>query len=536
MHNPKIDFLKEKYELQKPDQKPFIFFGRSIVTTLVVLAVLGTVFSYHVATTTENTSGIPTPFSLFAAIKSFLTPNDAVLNGESEDRVNILLTGIGGEGHDGPQLTDTMEFASYRPSTKKLALMSLPRDLTVPIPGHGYQKINHENAYIEAEKPGTGAAATAAFVGNLLNQPVQYYVRVDFSGYEELVNSLGGVDVYIDKTFTDPDYPIIGKELDTCGNSKASMNPSSIDSLNGPAVPPANYSCRFESRTFKQGWMHMDGVTALAYARSRHGNNGEGSDFARSRRQQKILIAAKDKVFSFSTFLNPLRVTGILDTLQKNISTNFTAAEMIRLATDLKDLKSDEVANHVLDNSPNSPLYETTVNGAYVLLPKNDDWTPIKQMAQYIFTSEKTVDIALKSTPAKSTAVETVTTSKPAAIPVHVEIQNGTNVAGLAFRASQLLNGQQDFDVTKVGNAPTRNFTHTIIYDLTNGQKVAELKSLQTFFKSDLSLSASGWNVNTDVVPKELSLTGDDIKQMVTGSNIDFLVILGQNSQNFALK
>ena len=530
MHNPKIDFLKQKYALSTPNQKPFLFFSRTLVCSLAVLAVLGMVFSYHVATTTENATNIPTPFSLFAAIKSFLTPNDAVLNGEENDRVNILITGIGGEGHDGPQLTDTMVFASYRPSTKKLALMSLPRDMTVNIPGYGYQKINHVNAYAEADKPGSGTPVTAKFVGDLLNQPVQYYVRVDFSGYSEFIDSIGGVDVDVDQTFTDPDYPILGKELDTCGNSKASMNPSTDDLLNGtgPSIPLANYSCRFTSITFTKGMMHMDGKTALEYVRSRHGNNGEGTDFARSRRQQKILLAVKEKVFSLGTILNPLRLSSMLETLQKNITTNFSVAELIRLGTDLKDLKSDEVTNHVIDNSPNSPLYETYVNGAYVLLPKNNDWTPLKQIAQYIFTSEKSVADAVAAAKASTTTLPTetpstqptVTTPEQTSAPTlsaRIEIQNGTFLPGLAFHASQALDEQQGLNVIKVGNAPVRDYAKTVVYDLTNGQKPSELQALQTFFKTNTSITAADPHT----------------KPAATGSNIDFLVILGQNSQKF---
>ena len=486
MENPKIDFLKEKYALSKPDEKPFLFFGRTVIAVILVLATTGAVFSFRVGKTTEGKANA-TSFSLFSAIRSFMTPNDAELNGEKEDRVNILLTGIGGEGHDGPQLTDTILFASYRPSTKKLALMSLPRDMTVELPGRGYQKVNHANAYAEMEKPGSGATVAADLIGTVIRQPVQYYMRVDFSGFSELIDSLGGVDVYVDHPFTDANYPILGKEYDTCGNSSALMNGKSIqtgsntegsstDALatdNATRIvktPGPDYRCRFEVLTFKEGWKHMDGATALAFVRSRHGNNGEGSDFARSMRQQKILLAVKDKVFSVSTFFNPIRVGSILDTLQKNINTNLSISELVRLGKEFKDLKSEDVVNHVIDASPNSPLYETTVNGAYVLLPKNDDWTQLQQMAKYIFTAEKTdvKQIAVKEAGSGDPTHNNVLI--PKVIPSRVDIENGTTIAGLAFRASQILNDQHGFNVIKVGNAPTRGFTHTIIYDLTNGK------------------------------------------------------------------
>ncbi|MCX6714578.1 MAG: LCP family protein [Candidatus Uhrbacteria bacterium] len=531
MDHPKIDFLKEKYELVKPDEKPFLFFRKTLIASFLILAIAGAAFSFHVRATSDGHGGA-TELSLFSIIRNFILPGDDALDGESDDRVNFLLTGVGGTGHEGAQLTDTILFASYRPSTKKLAFLSLPRDMTVPIPGHGYQKVNHVNAYAEAEKTGSGGEVTAQFIGNTIKQPVQYYMRVDFGGFQELIDTVGGVDVTVDHAFTDAAYPIIGKENDTCGNSKASMNATAADLLNtssGPAIPPPDYACRFEVLTFKEGVTHMDGKTALAFVRSRHGNNGEGSDFARSHRQQKIMLAVKDKVFSASTFLNPVRITGIFDTLQKNISTNLSVSQLMRLAKEFKDLKSDEVVSHVIDDSPNSPLYATMLNGAYVLLPKNDDWTTLQQMAQYIYTSEP------KGVEQTKLAEAPTHTQKPTAPVVRVEIQNGTTVTGLGVRASQLLITHEEFNVIKVGNAVTRDYTHTVIYDLTNGAKADELQALKTFFQADIA-SASGWMKNDQVIPEQVAVTPDEPKPLPTGSKVDFLVILGQSARDVVMK
>lgn len=544
MAHPKIDFLKEKHQLVKPDEKPFLFFRKAIVVTSIVIATSGIFFSFGIRSTSDQ-NGHQTNLSLFSIIHQFVLPDKDLLNGEKEDRVNFLLTGIGGDGHEGGQLTDTIVFASYRPSTKKIAMLSLPRDMTVPIPNHGYQKVNHTNAYAEAENHGTGGSATAQLIGDTLKQPIQYYMRVDFNGFAEFIDTIGGVDVEIENTFTDAAYPIVGKELDSCGNSKASMSatPAELsDTTSGVAIPPPNYACRFAVMTFKKGSMHMDGETALAFTRSRHGNNGEGSDFARSRRQQKIMLAVKDKLFSASTFLNPVRITGIFDTLQKNISTNLSVSQLMRLAKEFKDLKSADVVNHVIDDSPNSPLYSTMLNGAYVLLPKNDDWTQLQKMAEYVYTPDPT-------TPVTTRIVESTPT--PKVIPtVRVEIQNGTTVTGLAFRASQLLNANIKFNVIKVGNAVTRDYSHTVIYDLTNGAKPEDLKSLQMFLKADIA-DASGWMKDGQVVPQQVAVTPDDSPSTTidqpqnqptqaanptpTGSKVDFLVILGQSAQNLVM-
>lgn len=528
MEHPKIDFLKQKYDLRKPDEKSFLFFRKRLIASFLILATVGAAFSFQVRTTSD-VSGNSTELSLFSIIKNFILPGDDLLAGEQEDRVNFLLTGIGGEGHAGPQLTDTILFASYRPSTKKLAFLSLPRDMTVQIPGRGYQKVNHVNAYAETEKPGTGGEVTAQFIGDTLKQPVHYYLRVDFNGFAEFIDTIGGIDVYVDNPFTDAAYPILGKEKDTCGNSKASMNATAedfSDPVTGPSLLPPDYSCRFANLTFKEGLTHMNGTTALAFVRSRHGNNGEGSDFARSRRQQKIMLAVKDKIFSASTFLNPVRITGIFDTLQKNISTNLSVSQLMRLGKEFRDLNSEEVVSHVIDDSPNSPLYATNLNGAYVLLPKNDDWTTIQKMALYIYTPEPNVAPTQKIAETPAPKAEPV---------VRVEIQNGTNVTGLGVRASQLLATYEEFNVIKVGNAVTRDYNHTVIYDLTNGAKTDELKSLQTFFQADIA-QASGWMQNNEVVQKQVAVTPDETKPVATGSKVDFLVILGQSARDIVMK
>lgn len=544
MDHPKIDFLKEKYELEKPDEKPFLFFRKTLIASFLILAIAGAAFSFRVHATSDA-QGNATELSLFSIIKSFVLPEDDTLTGETDDRVNFLLTGIGGDGHEGAQLTDTILFASYRPSTQKLALMSLPRDMTVLIPEHGYQKVNHVNAYAEAKKAGTGGDVTARFVSDVIKQPIQYYMRVDFNGFAELIDTLGGIDVTIEHPFTDSAYPIVGKELDTCGNSKASMRtdaqPATVKSSDftqgfadsapksetGPAIPLPNYSCRFEILTFKAGVTHMDGKTALAFVRSRHGNNGEGSDFARSHRQQKVMLALKDKVFSVSTFFNPIRITGIFDTLQNNIATNLSVSQLMRIGKEFRDLKSEDIVNHVIDDSPNSPLYSTMLNGAYVLLPKNDDWTTLQQMAQYIYTPEP-ARVVQEQKSVLSQTKKPISSSQ-------IEIQNGTNITGLGVRASQQLETHREFNVVKISNAVTRDYTHTVIYDLTDGAKADELKTLQTFFKADIA-KVSDFMKDGVVVPEQVAVTPDEPKPVATGAKVDFLVILGQSARDVVMK
>ena len=104
---------------------------------------------------------------------------------------------------------------------------------------------------------------------NLTGLQVPYFAVMDFSGFEKAIDQVGGVDVTVDRTFTDYQYPDSGTGY----------------------LPP---------QTFTAGPQHMDGARALIFARSRHAAGVEGSDFARSQRQQKIIDAFKQKVLSMN--------------------------------------------------------------------------------------------------------------------------------------------------------------------------------------------------------------------------------------------
>jgi hypothetical protein len=152
-------------------------------------------------------------------------------------------------------------------------------------------------------------------------------------------------------------------------------------------------------------------------------------------------------------------------------------------------------------------------------------------MARYIFTQEKQETQSPK--PQEKNSEIPVTKQEVA----RVEIQNGTQITGLAFRAAQILTEKENaFTVSKVGNAPTRAYTHTVIFDLTNGKKSSELKSLQSFFQTDLTLSATGWMKTNEVIPKELTFSREEIERMAKEERVDFLVILGENSRNVVMK
>lgn len=457
--------------------------------------------------------------------------SDKELKGEDDDRINFLLLGVGGPGHEGPELSDTIIFVSVRPSDGSVGTLTIPRDLVVPIPGYGWRKINHINAFAENTEPGSGPILAAQVIGDLLEQDINYYMKVNFDGFAEFIDALGGLSVDVETAFTDARYPSHGKELSNCSTENEEAVDDSNDygflvdadqsddtedeiDIEKPNVPQ-NYSCRFEVLSFEQGVSKMDGDTALKYVRSRYGNNGESSDFSRSRRQQNIILAVKKKILSVPTLLNPAKLTRIFGALQKNIVTNITVREGLRIAETVRDVNRDEVAHHVLDLSNGSPLYETFINGAYVLLPKNDNWDSIKKIAYNIFETDKTIQTITKYTSDPTNRVR-------------IEIQNGTKVSGLASRTAQAIDGQ-NIEVVKVGNSSTQAQAKTVIYDLSEGMYSDELQSLRTYLNADVSMTASGWIFTNEVIPNQITLL-DDPEELTSTQNIDFLIILGEDA------
>ncbi len=419
---------------------------------------------------------------IIGAVKHLAESSDRLLKGEETDRINILLLGIGGKGHDGGQLTDTIIAASVKPSTKQAAMLSIPRDLSVPQEGSGWGRVNSINAYAEMEEAGSGGLATSQALGDLLEQPIDYFVRIDFKGFEKIIDQVGGVDVYVENTLDDYSYPILGREDD-----------------------PSYYS-RYEHLHVEKGWQHMDGSLALKYARSRHGARGEGSDFARARRQQKILGAVKDKVISSSFLLNPKQVTTLINTLQENISTNLKVWEIIKLWTLVKDIQTDMIINKVLDNSPAGLLVDSRgENGAYLLSPRSGDFSEIQYLYANIFGEG-----AQSSNNASAKKISDKTT---------VSIMNGTWVNGLGGRKAVDLE-RQGIEVIEITNSSRKNFERSVVYDLTFGAKRESLEFLKEETNANIAPTLPDW-LKEELVAKNAERPR---------AQPDFILILGTDA------
>ena len=258
------------------------------------------------------------------------------LKKERMGNINVLLLGRGGGKHEGPDLTDTMMLAVINHPKDRVDIISIPRDLWVP---EIKAKIN--KAYsIGQEKDGQGILLAKAAVQNVTGENIDYIVVIDFSGFVKLVDHLGGIDVVVPREFDDYAYPIEGKEEDPCEKTEEEIASLSAEIATGSATESEAFPCRYKHLHFDQGLVHMTGIQALEFSRSRHALNGEGNDFSRSQRQQAVISAIREKTLSLGMILNPVKVLGAFNIIRDNIDTNIQVGELddfINLAQEMQD-------------------------------------------------------------------------------------------------------------------------------------------------------------------------------------------------------
>ncbi len=471
-----------------PEHKPKILLrkiSKYTLYTLVVFSVAALAFTYEIGISGNSwMNGILSVSEYLGSGTSFLPSSDEkFLAGEEEDRVNVLLLGYGGEGHAGTYLTDTIILASFKPSTKEAALLSFPRDLVVNIPGYQWRKINHVYAFGEYADEGNGGLFAKNVLSDILQIPIHYYVSVDFDGFKKVVDDVGGVSISVEQTLDDYQYPIPGREN---------------------AEPPES---RYQHLHIDQGWNEMNGDLALKYVRSRHASGVEGSDIARTKRQQNLLMALKDKILSVRTLFNPKKITSLLQTFSSSVKTDFEFWELLKIAQTLKNFDDLKVTSQTLEQGNEGVLVGTQYDGAFVLEPKNQDYSIIRKIAQHIFNTEIQeyaaeqnssslgIPKALAKEDAERGEMKTSITVKNG----RIVILNGTKKTGLAATYKQRLE-QEGYHIFKIGNAPSSGHSQTIIYDFSNNYPATVL-TLKASFKAIVS----------DDVPKELLDSGADI-------------------------
>lgn len=487
--------MQSHQNFEKP-KKRRRFIGKIILLLLFFVILLAGYFSFRIATAPEDEkSG-----GVYTQIKHLISSSNKKMLGEEEDRINILLLGIGGENHIGPLLTDTLILMSIKPSTQKVSLMSIPRDLLVDIPTVGKGKINHAYALIEVKKPGFGGQVVSSIIENIFSLPVHYYLRIDFEGFIGLVDELGGITVNVEHTLDDPYYPVPGKE-------------------------DATTSERYEHLIVEKGIRYMNGETALKFVRSRMSNSIEGSDFARSKRQQKILLAIKDKVFSPSTIFNINKLKRTTDLVYEHTDTNLELWEILRLYDIAKGMSSTNIMNVVLDDGPTGTLLAQTIDGAFVLVPRRGDWGELEYIAHNVFDQSKAASLPIheptENTPPTNSGREKKILAKQK-LESLIEIHNGTEISGLAKQTSDFLTAE-GYEVIQFGNAPIQTYKKTLVYDLApnSENKNSELlKELETLFRGIVFTSGK------PTLPQDLA---DETKDYPVNPKARFLIILGKD-------
>lgn len=350
-----IDFLKPALKplnyLMRPKQR-----GKKLkkiwLYFFVFLIIAAAGFSTRIVISSNETISNFKGGGILTQLKNLLIKKDDDLAGIKEDRINILVLGIGGSNHPGPLLTDTIILISIKPKDKQVAMISIPRDLYLNTGNIGGAKINALYSLGETEGKNQGGELIKQAIAETFGINIHYYARIDFNGFQELIDAFGGVDIYVDQTFTDSQFP--------------------------------DNNFKTQTISFDAGWQHFDGLTALRYARSRHGGNGEGSDFARAKRQQKIILSLKDKTFEIGLLLRPDKINKIIQILGSSIVTDMEIWELLKLGKLTSDIPNGNVIQKVLDDSPDGELRAATgIDGAFLLIPKNKQ--KLKLIVQNIF-------------------------------------------------------------------------------------------------------------------------------------------------------
>ncbi len=315
------------------------------LSALVLLIVLGT---FTIVTAQKVLA-----FGSAISTQSPLSTQTGYMN--TSDRVNILMMGYGGAGHDGAFLTDSLVIMSIIPSTHHTTLISVPRDLWVQYPPNSgnYTKINaiYTTASNSNADPVAGGAAIAQKVSLVTGLQINYWMTINFAGFKKFIDAIGGIDVNVPDSFN-ACYP---------KNDDASVDASWI------------------KIQFNKGLQHMNGTTAIEYARAREPlevcgmgtsmNQAELSDFGRSQRQQLIMQAALSRLKQWQTWPS---LYGALDALKGTLYSNLSLADLGAFA-----LHMDLTNAHRLGLTNDNVLMDSSANGQYILAPRNGDWNLI---------------------------------------------------------------------------------------------------------------------------------------------------------------
>jgi LCP family protein required for cell wall assembly len=401
-------------------------------------------------------------------------------------RINFAFYGYGGPGHDGAYLTDSIMVVSVQPRASgppAVAEISIPRDWYVPIQlGNGKTTANRINsAYsdgvsgqgtLPANDPAAGSSVANATLEHLLGIHIDHWIGLDFQAFKAAVDAVGGVDVVVPNTFTDNQYPA------------------------GECSSGPNENCQYMTVHFNAGLQHMNGTRALEFSRSRHSNdNGEGTDFARSRRQQLVVAALKQKVVSLGGLGN---LPDLLNSLGDNVVTDLHVNDLEATYSLLKNVDTKSILHVSFDDT--NFLYECGYPancGASYIYAHDRSYAEIAHYVQNIF-------------------VDPTTLGQHAAVSVEDASGRGLNASG---RWTQLFK-YLSLNATDGGPIPRRATTQVI--DESGGKDAATAAWLAKYF---------GVTVTTPPTPTPgSSATAPGASTAPTSGGV--VVILGQDEES----
>ena len=330
--------------------------------------------------------------------------------------INLLLLGVDQRcGEATPTQTDTIMVVTIDPVGQTAAMVSLPRDLWVKIPGFNVNRINQAHYMGETfEYPGGGPALAIETVEAFIGLPIDYYVTINFDAFIRIVDQIGGVEIDVPERIDDPTYP---------------------DSCYG-----------YDPFVIEAGQQLLDGETALKYARTRA---TFGGDVDRAGRQQAVVMAVRERVLKLDMVPQLIRQAPILwQTLQDNVRTNLSLDKTIQLGLLVQEIPRDNIKTAVIDYDYVYP--EITLDERQVLVPIRDK---IRTLRDDLFIP------AIIPAPISDDLLEQMVAES-----ARVALYNGTAVFGLAS-ATQTYLEAYDVTITTIGNADAATYRTTQIID-----------------------------------------------------------------------
>lgn len=329
------------------------------------------------------------------------------VKGEKEGRINILLLGMRGENvPGGGLLADTIMVASIKPQENKIALISIPRDLYVDNPGWGNKtKINAVYAAGEENGKKQGLSDMEKVVGEVSGIPIHYAASINFKGFTDLVDALGGINVHLDEPFNESmqfhEPHVCDGNVYTIPTKPPQFEYKYHTRKDGTRYIAKAYPLCYNSDeecggnfSLPSGDNQLDGTKALCYARSRYTSN----DFERAKRQQIVLQQIKDKALKIGTLTDFGKINGMLNALGDNVRTDMELWEMQQLFGIYQKMSNPQIFQRVLENTEEGLLYAPpeTPEAGYTLLPRGDNYNRIHELFQNIFNLPPQSDIKPK--------------------------------------------------------------------------------------------------------------------------------------------